>query len=202
MKKNSPWYVASVLVVLLVSCLKEKSVDTSGTGSEKGNWRFAGITAETSQTSILGAGAAATSSTMVLNFNTFNNDGVIKLDGSKIITTGMTFTVDTTAIVYSDMAGLLDTLEVPYAFSLPATSGTTGYKKVSADSLSLDNNFINIPVGTGVMTSGLNGCKLAFLGDTVMTMTQIADDVQVNMILGTPQTQISHSKSVIRLRKI
>ena len=75
MKSKTPWILASVLGLLIISCTKEKSVDSldggSPSGTEKGNWQFAGLHAETSQTVEMEDGVDMMSTVTVSNYNTF-----------------------------------------------------------------------------------------------------------------------------------
>jgi hypothetical protein len=204
--KNTPWFLASLFLLVIVSCNKEKSVDSlgnaGGDGTELGTWKFIGMHASTSQTVELKSTGFDDMTTVTLSdYNTYNNGGTIKFTNAAMVYTNLVYSVDTIAKAYMYTNGVLDdSLEFPFAFTLPATSGSAAYKKIGSDSLYLQSGAINVAGGTGTIQSVGNGNKLKFFGDT-MTMTQTYDASQFDLVPGGSQRTTTHAVTVTVLKR-
>jgi hypothetical protein len=220
MRKYHVFLQIITVVMLLISCRKETSkeggtspvggtpTDTTATGgdtsntsnTEVGNWKFISLHATVLQTTEYTQDSNAVKSVTSSDYTTENNDGTIKFDGSKMTSTGLTYSVNTIAKGYSYFNGSPeDTVEAPFAFTLPPYSSTTPYKKVGTDSLYFDSGAGSIG-GTSTQSVPA-GYKLKFDGDK-MTMTTKADEVKTELNpLGFTQTTTNHAAVVITLQK-
>ena len=116
--------------------------------------------------------------------------------------TGLSYTLDGIAQGYTYYNGApFDSTELPFTASLPATSGADTYKKITSDSLYFTSGAItSVGVG-GTLSTQPAGCKLNFFGDT-MTMTQVYDNVQLNLSPGGFTKTIIHAQAVTALKKM
>lgn len=204
MKITNPWFLVCAVVFVLVSCQKEKSIDTLGqSGSSTGNWKFLYLQASTSTTIDEKDPTGETRSITLSDYTTDNNTGTVNFSGTKMSYTGLSYTIDGVAqSLISINGGPYDTTEIPFTASLPATSGEATYKKISSDSLYFTSGSVT-SVGTGgTVSSQPAGYKLNFFGDT-MTMTQVYDNVQLNLSPGGGSTKtIIHVLAVTALKKM
>ncbi|THU34270.1 hypothetical protein FAM09_24950 [Niastella caeni] len=209
MRKLTPFLLLGSILLAMTSCQKEKSVDTlshgsgsaGSTGSEKGTWKFLFMQAATSQTIEYKDGIDDVKTVTISDYTTENNAGTVKFDGSKMTATGLTYSVDAMAKGYLYTNGVLeDSLEFPFAATVPPTSSTASYKKAGADSI-----YVQSGVFTGIGSGGTTqatpgGYKLKFNGDK-MTMTTVYDDTKLEFVMGMSQKTISHAVVVLTLQK-
>jgi|RhiMetdeSRZDD1v2_1073273.scaffolds.fasta_scaffold42502_3 hypothetical protein len=211
MRKRNPFLALAAILITLASCQKEKSVDTLGSngsnngGSTSGNtevgtWKFISMHATTSSTVVASDGADTEKAVTLSDYTTEQNDGIVKFDGSKMTATGLTYSVNTIAKAYFYLNGTLeDSIEAPFAFTLPPYSSTATYKKVGTDSLYFDSGTGSF--GGASTQSVAAGYKLKFDGDK-MTMTTKADEVKTELNpLGFMQTTTNHVVAVTTLQK-
>jgi hypothetical protein len=166
-------FIAALL--LLSSCQKEVNFQDGqnpggGTGNNSiiGDWDFVGLSATTNATitvtSPLGDVKAVTTS----GYTSKNNTGTVKITSADFIYTNFGYSIDTTMNVKTYIAGLLvDDTDAPFAFTSPATSNTTPYTRINADSLSVVG-FAGVPDPTGAAPTGPVGVRIAWSGDTLL----------------------------------
>lgn len=209
MKNKTPFLLlGSIVLLALVSCGKEKSIDTLGgsnnagsTGSEIGTWKVVSMRGITSSTVDINDGTDDVTTVTTSDYTTDNNGGTIKFDGSTMTGTGITYSVDAIAHTYFYTNGVKDdSLDFPFSASIPPTNTSATYKKVAADSI-----YVNSGVFTSVGTNGQTqsaggGYKLAFNGDK-MTMKATADQSKVELNSGVTQKTFNHAEQILTLQK-
>ena len=156
-------------VIYLSSCKKDSS-DTPINNNLIGNYTFVSMTANTESTVILNDGSTIDKTVTKSNYTTINNTGTLVIDANNITSTGLSYSVDTTAMaVFYEDGELIDSLEIPFTATVPTGSATSEYKLISSDSLYFPKGSIFVqgnfsqskPVGSKFR---LEGNKLYFTG--------------------------------------
>jgi hypothetical protein len=212
MRKLTPYVIIGCVLLVLVSCSKEKSIDTpentpgSGNGNavgktEKGTWKFVsmrGITLETIEFSQFGDAKKLVSTS---DYTSTNNTGTVKFDGSTMSGIGLTYSIDGVAKTYIYTNGTLDdSLELPFGAIVPPTNSTANYKKIGSDSIYVQSGaFTNVGTG-GTTQASSGGYKLAWDGDK-MTMTAKATLSKIDLSTGISQKITQHATQIITLQK-
>ena len=209
MKNKTPFLlIASIVLFALVSCGKEKSIDTSdgtlnagSTGSEKGTWKLVSMRGITTSVVEISDGTDDFKSITTSDYTTDNNTGTLKFDGTNMTGTGIGYSMDAIAHALFYTNGVLDdSTDVPISATIPPTNTSATYKKVAADSI-----YVNAGVFTSVGTNGQTqsaggGYKLAFDGDK-MTMKATVDQSQLELNSGVTQRTINHAEQILTLQK-
>ena len=156
--KSATTLLAVVLLLALVSCSK----DGTNAGSDiTGNYKYVSTQVKTTSTvqSISGSYIAKTVTTS--EYTTQNNTGTVTIDASKFITSNIAYFINSTAksTVYENGA-VTDTFSFPFQFTLPASSGTSTYKRVGTDSLYFTAG--SVLNGGSTTTSQPGGAKIKF----------------------------------------
>lgn len=216
MRSITPFLIGSILLTL-VACQKEQSIDTlngapgtggstgggntNGSNTEKGTWKFLymrGITSSTIEYTFAGD---KIKSVTLSDYTTDNNGGTLKFDGSTMTGTALTYSVDFLAKGYFYTNNVLeDSLEVPYGYSIPPTSSTASYKKVTSDSIYVQAGALTVVGSSGTTPSSAGGYKLAWNGDQ-MTMTATFDQSTTQLNQGVSQRQTFHAVQILTLQK-
>jgi len=111
MKKIYNTFLVFLSAILLISCQKELTMDSSlglaGTGTTaglKGNWKFIGMFSKTESIVELNDGVDVLKTVSLSEFNSLQNTGTVKIDGSKMTSTGFGYQVDTlaTGLIYEN----------------------------------------------------------------------------------------------------
>jgi hypothetical protein len=186
--RKFPQLIAFCSILLaLVSCSKEKSIDTlgatpggssgngngngSGTGgssngSEVANWKFVSMHVVTNETMEFDMMGVSTKVITTSDYTTNDNAGYFKFDGSAMATTDWAFSVNTQQKLTMTAAGQsYPAQNMPFTAQLDPTTETSNYKKIGTDSL-----YFAAGVTLGLNTSGFEdqrpaGCKLKWDGD-------------------------------------
>ena len=216
MKNFTPFLIGSILLTL-VACQKEQSVDTlngapgtggstgggstNGSNSEKGTWKVIsmhGITSSTAEYTLSGENIK---SVTLSDFTTIDNGGTVKFDGSTMTGTGVTYSVDDSYTGYFYTNNVLDdTLEMPLQYTIPPTNSTASYKKIKSDSIYVQSGAFTIVGSSGATPSSAGGYKLAWNGDQ-MTMTAVFDDSQIQFTQGVSVKMSQHAVQILTLQK-
>lgn len=210
MRKLTPFLLIGSIVFTLVACQKEVSVDTVGStpGSggntsgktEVGTWKLLFMRGITSQSIEYSDGIDNIKTVTISDYTTINNGGTVKFDGSTMTGDGITYEVDALAKVYIYTNGTLDSLELPFAATIPPTNSTATYKKIGSDSIYVQSGVFT-SVGTGGTTqASAGGYKLAF-DDDKMTMTAKADQSKIDLSTGISQKTTTHVEQILTLQK-
>ena len=186
-------FLALLSAFILTSCQKEISMEqftgSGGGGSNAnliGNWKFINLDAKTKSTVEVNDGVDVLKTISLTDYITTDNGGSLKIDASKITSTDLTYTINTTVkgSVYEN-GTLINTLDFPFTFTLPPSSSTTTYTVVGADSLLFAASFITI--GGNTVPSKPSGAKFKIVGD-ILTLTTAAVDMTTQTVFGFTQT--------------
>ena len=176
--------ITSVLVlILLVSCKKDVSNQNTNI---QGNYKFLSMTAHTVSTTRTSYAGDVEEATTYSDYITQNNTGTLKIDASTITTQNISYTIDTimTSIFVSN--GTRDTMQMPFQFTAPASSSTTPYKTITADSIYCPSGSLlmngtsqaTIPTGVKLKTDG-NKLYMTFQGTQTSTQTYQGQTVYI-----------------------
>lgn len=214
MQKFTPIWFLSCALIILASCGKEKSIDTighpnSGTDpssvgkSEVGTWTFVEMHAITYSSVEMNDGFNNLKTATISDYTTQNNTGTIKFDGSTMTSTGLSYSLNTTAKTYMYTDNVLeDSMEIPFAYSLPAGTASSGtYKKIGSDSLYVQSGVFTGIDPNGGTTQGLpSGYKLKWDGDK-MYMSLNYESSKFQIVQGISQKIVMRATTVTTLKK-
>ena len=209
MKNKTPFLlIGSIVLLALISCGKEKSIDTSdgsnnagSTGSEKGTWKLLSMRGITTSIIEYSDGVDDAKSVTTSDYTTDNNTGTLKFDGSTMTGTNIGYSMDAIAHALFYTNGVLDdSLDAPFAAVIPPTNSSATYKKVAADSIYVNSGVFTTVGTSGTTQSAGGGYKLAFDGDK-MTMRATTDQSKVELNMGVTQRTTYHAVQILTLQK-
>jgi hypothetical protein len=170
--------IGSVFIcILLISCQKEISNEKAGSANIQGNYKFLSMTAHTKSIIRTTVGTDVSESTTYSDYITQNNTGTIKIDASTINSQNLSYSIDTIMTGIFNTNGSTDTIQLPFQFTAPPSSGTTNYQTITADSLYFPSGtlFMNgtsqatVPAGARIK---LDGDKLYMTMHGIQTSNQ------------------------------
>ena len=222
MKNRTYCLLLAAFIVVLASCQKEVSNESgnhsgkdsttttttppgdsthSDSTTEVGTWKFISLHTTYTQTTQYSQSTLTVKGVTTADFVTSNNSGTIKFDGSKMISTGISLSINTTANTVVYLNGVQSTsVPTPIDTSFAPQTDTAGYQKIGADSLYLQSGgFFGMGAG-GLIPASAVGCKLKFNGNT-MTMTVVYDNNYTDNSQGFPANVTSHAVLEATLQK-
>lgn len=181
MKSARNIFVVVMALSTLLACQKEVSFQNQGnnsggsgsTASIEGNYDYKGSTAFTKSTVVTGIGPAQEKAVTTSNYTSLNNTGTVQITSNKFISSNIAYSINSVAFAEFYIGGILiDTISAPFVFDLPATSGTSDYRKIGTDSLYFDGGFAGSGptggTGGGATGSIPTGAKFRWSGDTLI----------------------------------
>jgi len=200
MKQNRLFVFAGILVVIFVSCQKEASGDLPGNNNLKGNWKFVSAYATTRSEVQVNDGIDNLSTITYSDYTTIQNAGTFVIDDTRMSYTDLTYAVDDTAKGYVyDNGALVDSLEFPFAYTLPPTSANSSYRRVNADSIYFESGFITSGIAGNTPTIPI-GARVKVEGDK-MTITSFYNETKTETDQGVTQITINNAVIETRLQK-
>ncbi len=211
MKRNILFALPALMLIMMVSCQKEitdPSLDgtytggsgsggSGGTGSTDitGNWKFVSMSAVTLSTVQVSQPGDVLKTITSSDYTTTNNTGTVVISSTAMAVTGMSYSVNATAIALTyDNNVLVDSTAAPFTFSLPSYSSTTTYKLVGTDSISYTGQSISPAV------SGGSGAHYTLSGNVLKLTTSVIKDTTINLA-GIIETQHSTATGVTTLQR-
>lgn len=162
----------------LFSCQKQLTLDEPVTpgGSNntlEGDYTLVNMRVKALSTVSFTESGVQTKAITATDYTTKNNSGTVTITASQFITTNLTYSIDTTVKAFFYADGLLiDQVDAPFSFNMPAYSGNTAYTKVGTDSLSFQSGFINGPSGAGIpVQSAASGATYSWSGNNLLLYT-------------------------------
>ena len=109
----------------------------------------------------------------ISDYSTINNAGNVIFNNGILTAQGVTYSVDTQSKTYQyDGADLLDSLILPFTFTVPAINSAGQYKVVGADSIYFPQGGITTGInGSGSYQTAASGGHYRFNGN-LLTITQ------------------------------
>jgi hypothetical protein len=174
----------SCVVIFLVSCQKEISIELGsqgngggggtggGTGGNNtsiiGNWNFVGMVAHTNSSVSLTAGGDQLKTITTSDYVTQNNVGTMQITASQFISSNIAYSIDTTMHVKTYLNGVLfDEMDLPFVLTSPSSSSTSPYTRINNDSLTI-TGALGVPDPSGSTPTGPVGVRISWSGDTLL----------------------------------
>jgi hypothetical protein len=215
--KNAGLLLLVAVITLFSSCQKEVGFEDGGPGpnpggnggggniaSIVGNYKFLGMVADIKATSVASSFGMEIKIIVSSGYISKNNVGTVEITPSKMIGTGIGYDVDTVMNMKTYMDGaLFDDSDMPFVTTIPPTSNSSDYTKISSDSITVDGGFVmpsNPTPGGGGITLGVIGSKLSWAGDTLIMKTSTTYTTTVTQ-QGVTATVNGVVKSITRLKK-
>lgn len=175
----------------------DSSLGLNSSASFQGKWKFVNMTARTESIVEISDGIDIVKTVTISDYVTTKNAGTLEFDGSKMISTDLSYEVNTIATGYIyDNNALIDSVKVPFIYSVPSTSSTSAYTRVSADSISFSSGpFVN--VGGATAPSGM---KVQVVGDKLL-LNLNASRVDIQNVFGVIQSTRESVKAVMTYQK-
>ncbi|PZR23022.1 MAG: hypothetical protein DI535_25040 [Citrobacter freundii] len=191
----------------LASCQKEVDyVDLGNTGnptsptqSITGDWKFVRMVLDMEMTDKSDDGFLKLEATIKGGFVSFNEKGTLKIESDKMTGNGIAYSVDTVYKLTASTNGVQDMdMEIPWKYDMPASNGSSTFKRITADSLALTSTFMSpdLPPTSGQAVQP-TGMRTSFSGDTLLLTTRVNQTVDGND--GSKTT--FHLKQVVKLLK-
>jgi len=160
--------------LFFVSC--QKSTDSPSSPADiKGTWTFVSMSATTNTTAEATQSGESDKSVTTSSYTTENNTGTMTIDASTMTSNNISYTVNTTAKAYMYQNNvLIDSLEVPFNFTAPPSSGSVNYRFVTSDSIYSDQGslFMN-----GVTQNTIPSGARIKLENDILYLTQTVHQV-------------------------
>jgi len=198
----------SLVTLLFVSCQKELSIDTingpvggpgggGGSNSLIGNWKFLELSANTESAVEATDGTDTEKTITVSSYKTINNKGTISFDATKMSSTGVGYDINDTAFTFLYANGvLLDSVDFPFTFTIPSSSGQTNYKVIGTDSIYFENGFFAVPSSDPQATQA-GGGKFKIVGN-ILTITTSSSTTDTEIDQGV--TTVTKNKIAAEIR--
>jgi len=202
----------SLVTLLFVSCQKEMSLDTlnsppaggpgggGGSTSLIGNWKFLELIANTESSVEATDGTDTEKAITVSSYKTINNKGTMNFDATKVVSTGVGYDINDTAFTHLYVNGvLLDSIDFPFTFAVPPSSGQSNYKVIGTDSIYFENSFVSVP-STDPQASQGGGGRFKIEGN-ILTLTIISSSTQTETDQGVTTVTKAKVSGVIRMQR-
>jgi len=182
MRTATKLLLLSSLIIVFTSCQKEVDFQTrnssggtggtGGTGNTNdivGDYDFVGMIAHTQSTVTVNAQGQQLKAITISDYVTKSNIGTVKITSNQFITTGLGYSIDTVMNVKTYIDNVLfDDSDVPFVASVPSSSSTSPYVRISADSITVTGALGVSPDPSGNTPTGPVGVKLSWSGDTLL----------------------------------
>jgi hypothetical protein len=170
--------------IYLLSCKKDSS-DTPANTNITGSYKFISLAASTTSTQTVSDGVTVDKSITYSDYVTKNNTGTLTIDDKNMVSTDLSYTVDTTAKAYFYEDGvLIDSVESDFYADIPKSSATCGYQMITSDSVYVTNGSMFFNGSTSSTTPAgarikVEGDKLYFFSSGTKTETQNQGGVSI-----------------------
>ena len=205
--KHTHVILLALVMTGAVSCQKEVDyVDLGNTGnptnpsqSITGDWKFVRMLLDMEMTDQSDDGFLKTEATIKGGFVSFNEKGTLKIESDKMTGNGIAYSVDTVYKFTASVNGIQDTeMEIPWKYDMPASNGSSSFKRITDDSLALTSTFMSpdLPptAGQAVQPTGM---RTSWSGDTLLLTTRVNQTVDADD--GSKTT--FHLRQVVKLLK-
>ncbi|MFY0256326.1 hypothetical protein ACDQ55_20500 [Chitinophaga sp. 30R24] len=153
------------------SPVSDSSAGGGNAHSMEGVWTFVGVVVNSS-TSSEQIGMKLVSSSV---YTTTNNGGVFTIDSKNISFKALTYTMNgiSRMSLYNSNGSLFQESILPIAGAMPPYDGAATYHKLTADSIAMENSFVQLPDNSGISTQAMPA-KALWNGDTLILKIYIS----------------------------
>lgn len=160
--------------IVVASCKKDTSAD-NGNNQYAGTYDFVSMDASTVTSESYSDGGTNYYDIAYAGWHSKNNSGTVTIDSKNFTSSNLAYSIDTTinAYFYEDNV-LQDSLEEPFAFDVPPSSGSSSYKLVTSDSIYFTGGSV---LFNGATTSSApSGAKLKWSGNILYLSASMSKD--------------------------
>src|SRR5579871_6836765 len=155
-----------ILVIIITSCKKSNSSSSQG-NTINGNWYFVSFSANTQSTTEYSSGGTDYKNVSISDYTSSNNGGTVSFASNTMTGTNITYYISATVFATDYENGVeVQMQSAPYSYYFPPTNTSSSYTVIGSDSVSFPSGSFT----SGPGQSGGIGAKIAFSGDTVMTL--------------------------------
>jgi len=199
MQKFTVSIFLSLTLFYLVSCQKDSGDNNPPSKNIQGNYQFVSLTAATTSTVIITDGTTVDKTVTKSNYTTKNNVGTLTITDSKMISSGLSYSIDTIAHsdIYEDGV-LVDNFEFPFVFDAPSSSATSDYIWVTSDSIYFPNGTMFTDGVTS--NSGPSGARVLLQGDKLY-ISASKEQTKNDNTSGYPTTMIEQGSVIAIYQK-
>ena len=200
MKKLVPLFTCILVSAFLISCQKENSNQNVDAGIT-GNYKFLSLKMDGVSTSSASAGTYTEKAVTASKYTTQNNAGTISFTPTTMSSQNLSYDIDTVIQVSFYVNNVLEqSMDMPFQFQIPPTSGTSSYKVITSDSLYFSEGSM-FRDGSVTQPTEPSGAKIRKEGDKLfMTFRTNKTTTQNNQ--GTLVTTHFNGVGVISLQKL
>lgn len=194
------FFPIAIICLFLISCSKEKSVDSStntpggpgGSGNSLiGNWKLVGIHISTKAVIEMNDAGIDVKTITYSDYDTKDNQGTMKVTSTKMENVNWGYSVDDVAIgYYYEDNVLIDSLEFPLVVTTPTSSSTVTYKLIGADSIHYESGAV----------PGQDGARYK-IENNMLTITSYYNSTTTGSEQGVPYTQTNSAKAITTLQR-
>ncbi|MFT3825304.1 MAG: hypothetical protein QM731_15405 [Chitinophagaceae bacterium] len=218
MKRFFPLLSVLFITLSIISCSKEISIETTGNGSGSGSGNGTGSGTGTNSTDIIGDWIfvkmyAKTKSTVEYSdggdsyktitnseYTTTDNTGTVKITDSKLTSTGVGYSMSTTASADMYLNNtFLTSASLPVSYIAPPGNSDAPYKKINADSIYFTSGGF-IDMGSGAVASNPVGARVK-LDQDVLTLTMPISQTITQTVSGITQKIKAEGTVVTTLKR-
>lgn len=201
MTKNFTVVLSAILLtVAFMSCQKGIDEPTATNASDiTGKWKFISLQAQLTTTQEVSDGGDVLKTITLSDYTSENNTGSVTIDETKMTSNNLSYSINTISkSSIFENGTLIDTLSVPFQVTIPASSGSANYQRISADSIYGQAGTMFI--GGAVQSTQAGGMRIKmendklYLMESVMQTTTTSDQ-------GAIANQIVQGKVVATLQR-
>lgn len=195
MKITRGLLIISAFVVILTSCRKTPDDPTS----VKRNWNFVSISADLQVVTEREEGGKQYKKVLSTAYTTTQNGGNIAFDDTKATSSELTYTVDTTQTTkFYENNSLVHTEVERHRFVIPGAGRSSGYQRLSLDSLYLNEGLVMFRAG--VMITRPVTLTLKFEGD-ILRMIYDLEFINRRTVNGVEEIETEIIKAQLILKR-
>jgi hypothetical protein len=198
MKKISFSLLSLALILSMVACKKDGSATSSS--SISGTYNFVSLQANTKSTVHYNDGGTDFKSITYSSYTSTQNGGTVAFGGSTVSGTGITYTVNDTAIGYTYIDNvLIDSTPFPLNVTIPAVNSVSNYKLIGQDSIYFSGGSFLGGSGMGNTPSVPSGGKYTLSNGTLsITLNATRDTTIMNAGIPMEQQQVVNVKTILQ----
>jgi hypothetical protein len=181
MRKRILFGSSLVFSVLFFSSCNKDNADSKVNEDILGNYKLVSLTAKTEVTQTMSDGSSTAKTVSKSNYTTINNQGTLKIEPAQMISTDMSYSVNTigTADIYEDGV-YIDTYDVPFQAVVPSSSATAGYKWITKDSIYFESGSMFYAGSSTPLATSADGARVRLEGDKLYISGNKIQNTQSN----------------------
>jgi hypothetical protein len=203
MKPKLPFLLCASLTLFLWACKKSSNLPAP-TNTIAGTYTLVSLHVKVTGTDQASQGGVTAKTITYTDYTTIDNGGTITITPDSMYATDMTYTVDTSVMVYEYENGqLLDSLVYPFYFNLPPTSSASKYRLITNDSIYYYGGGLIDPGlsgGSGTTTTQGGGGRYVLSGN-ILTLTSHLSQSYTDNSQGFPISVVNKGIETVVLQK-